>query len=101
MKILLLAIVTLIIAEKKLIFTNSFKMQNKQKSPVFNGLVLKDLRIKKNLSVYELSKLSGMDKAKIHRLEKGTILEPRYGSVAAIALALEVSMDVFTNKLSL
>lgn len=76
-------------------------MKDGKKSPVFNRHLLKDLRIQKKLSVYELCKISGIQEIKIHKLEKGDTLYPTFDTVAALALGLEVSTDVFINKLSL
>lgn len=72
-----------------------------EKQPVFNHVLLKDLRIKKNLSVYELGKLSGVNESYIHKLEKAKMNRPTFSVVASLALALETSTDSFIRPFSL
>jgi transcriptional regulator with XRE-family HTH domain len=72
-----------------------------KKQPVFNADILKDLRIKKNMSCYELAAKCGVEKKYIYCLEKKSMKRPSFDTVAKIAYALDVNTDVFINKLSL
>jgi transcriptional regulator with XRE-family HTH domain len=68
---------------------------------VFKGDVLKDLRLKKDLSVYALHQLSGVGQAQIYRMEKGEYARPCFEVVASLAHCLGVSTDVFVNQMAL
>ena len=57
-----------------------------------NGSKLKDIRKSKNLTRYELQKLSGVSTVQIRNIEKG-ISEPRTTTLAKLANALEVDYD--------
>lgn len=72
-----------------------------ENEPVFDREKLKDLRIKQNLSIPKLKKLSGIHESVIYRLEKGILSRPTFDTVAALSLGLGVSTDVFINQRSL
>ena len=76
-------------------------MIDSKKEPVFNAEKLKDLRLNKNMSCYELAALSGIHRKDIHLLEKKTVKHPTFNTVARLAFALGVSTDTFINEMSL
>lgn len=56
---------------------------------------LKFLRQEKNLTVDELSKLSGVSKAKILSIEREPSFEHNIEDIARLALVLDVTVDDF------
>ena len=56
---------------------------------------LKFLRQEKNLTVDELSKLSGVSKAKILSIERELSFEHNIEDIARLALVLDVTVDDF------
>ena len=56
---------------------------------------LKFLRQEKNLTVDELSKLSGVSKAKILSIERELSFEHNIEDIARLALVLDVAVDDF------
>ena len=56
------------------------------------GEKIKELRKNKNLTRYELQKLSGVTTVQIRNIEKG-ICEPRTTTLAKLASALEVDYE--------
>ena len=52
-----------------------------------------ELRQEKNLSRYALADLSGIPKATLRDIEKGTTKNPRIETVKAIAKALDVDIN--------
>ena len=56
---------------------------------------LKFLRQEKNLTVDELSKLSGVSKAKILSIERELSFEHKIEDIARLALVLDVTVDDF------
>lgn len=59
---------------------------------VNSGSKLKEIRKNKNLTRYDLQKLSGVTTVQIRNIEKG-ICEPRTTTLAKLASALEVEYD--------
>ena len=61
----------------------------------FNGARLKELRMLRGLSIYELSFETGLERTTISRLEKGIYKDPNFITVAKIADYLKVNMETF------
>ena len=57
-----------------------------------NGSKLKEIRKNKNLTRYDLQRLSGVTTVQIRNIEKG-ICDPRTTTLAKLAYALEVDYD--------
>ena len=62
---------------------------------------LKFLRQEKNLTVDELSKLSGVSKAKILSIERELSFEHNIEDIARLALVLDVTVDDFQELIYL
>lgn len=56
-----------------------------------------DARMKKNLSVYELSRKSGVTQVHIHQIEKGITQNPGVVTLAKLSKVLNVSIDEIIN----
>lgn len=71
------------------------------KEPVFNHILLKDIRIKKGLTVYELARMSGIGESMLHKLENRGIVRPTFDTVASISRALDLRTDDFVLEMAL
>ena len=64
--------------------------------------VIKDIRIKKNLTIYKLSKITGINRPYLTQLENNKKFNPSLSVMHKIANALEVKMDdLFYTELDL
>ena len=59
------------------------------------GTLLKQLRAEAGLSLYELEKRSGVNRAKLQRLESGEIRQPTMATLTKLAAALGAEPEDF------
>lgn len=64
--------------------------------------VIKDIRIKRNLTIYRLSKITGINRPYLTQLENNKKFNPSLATMHKIANALEVKVDdLFYTELDL
>lgn len=64
--------------------------------------VIKDIRNKKNINLYKLSKVTGLSRSYLRDLENNKKHNPTISSLSKIAIALNVSIkDLFYDKLEI
>lgn len=63
-----------------------------------NTRKIKDLMKKKNMSIYRLSKETGISDSLLGKILNGKVENPRIQTVKQIAKALNVTIDEIVNK---
>ena len=63
-----------------------------------NTRKIKDLMKEKNMSIYRLSKETGISDSLLGKILNGKVENPRIQTVKQIAIALNVTIDEIVNK---
>ena len=63
--------------------------------------VIKNIRIKKNMTIYRLSKITGINRAYLTQLENNKKFNPSLATMYKIAHALECKIDDLVYKINL
>ena len=63
-----------------------------------NTIKIKDLMKEKNMSIYRLSKETGISDSLLGKILNGKVENPRIQTVKQIAKALNVTIDEIVNK---
>lgn len=59
---------------------------------------INNLLNKKQMTIYELAKKSGITASTIYNMKYGNIIDPKFGLMEKIADVLDVSLDEFRSK---